>query len=184
MYGFDSNTLTYLLTKLKSKLATRADLDKKQDKEDGKQLSSNDFTDALKEKTNNIFKEVSLSYDDSTYTYSLDFKRHNETVEKVAIKSKKKMPMGIITEAEDTVILDAMRNVTFKIKVAGDSLSVKDYYYRLTVYSYGAADSLLSTVTNNYDVNSLDNNEINYQLKLSNLYKKIIFKRIRTQKKI
>jgi hypothetical protein len=60
MFIFDLNTLTYLITKLKTNFISTENLSLKVDKVEGKQLSSNNFSDEYKNKLDSKFDDVKI----------------------------------------------------------------------------------------------------------------------------
>jgi hypothetical protein len=68
MFIFDLNTLTYLITKLKTKFISTEILSLKVDKVEGKQLSSNNFSDEYKNKLDNKFDDVKIKKVDDRVT--------------------------------------------------------------------------------------------------------------------
>ena len=152
MYGFDSNTLKYLLLKLKSKFVTKSEADNKVDKVPGKQLSTNDFTDAFKAKVERIFDTVSVNYDDVSYDYELTFTRANKDSEKVLIPCNKKKPLGLVSDLDDAIIFNANKVNTLKFKMTSSTM-YKDYSYRLRVYAVDSSntESLIHSKTYSND---------------------------------
>ena len=74
MYVFNDSTLKYLLEKIKNKIALKSELDNKVDKVNGKQLSTEDFTSALKAKLEglNNYNDTAISTAISSLQTQLD----------------------------------------------------------------------------------------------------------------
>ena len=68
MFIFDLNILTYLITKLKTNFVSNENLSLKVDKAEGKQLSSNNFSDEYKNKLDNKFDDVKIKKVDDKVT--------------------------------------------------------------------------------------------------------------------
>jgi surface protein len=92
MYGFDENSLKYLIEKLKTKFVTRTELDSKVDKVDGKVLSTNNFSNAYKNKLSNAFDDVKSSKLDNEITLSF----YSNDVLKKQVKYECNMGSGSI----------------------------------------------------------------------------------------
>ena len=92
MYGFDENSLKYLIEKLKTKFVTRSELDSKVDKVDGKVLSTNNFSNAYKNKLSNAFDDVKSSKLDNEITLSF----YSNDILKKQIKYECNMGSGSI----------------------------------------------------------------------------------------
>jgi surface protein len=59
-YAFDINTITYFISKIKEKFAAISELRNKVDKEEGKNLSTNNFSNEEKDHIENSFNDVTL----------------------------------------------------------------------------------------------------------------------------
>jgi hypothetical protein len=60
-YTFDSDSLKYLLNKLKEKFVLKSEADSKVDKVDGKDLVTNDYTDEYAQLNNKIINDITIS---------------------------------------------------------------------------------------------------------------------------
>lgn len=80
-YAFDIDTITYFISKIKEKFATRSEIKNKVDKEEGKNLSTNNFSNEEKNHIENSFNDVTL-VDNILVFYST-----SESGDKVIIKT-------------------------------------------------------------------------------------------------
>ena len=68
-YSFTLDTLKYLLTTIKSKFVTKEEMNNKVDKVDGKQLSSNNFSDEDVNNINNSFDDAEVNQNGTTISF-------------------------------------------------------------------------------------------------------------------
>lgn len=80
-YAFDMDTMTYFISKIKEKFAAISELKNKVDKEEGKNLSTNNFSNEEKNHIENSFNDVTL-VDNILVFYST-----SESGDKVIIKT-------------------------------------------------------------------------------------------------
>ena len=84
MYIFTDETLRYLISKIKSQIASKKSLDSKVDKVDNKYLSDNDFTNEAISSLDDKYDSVDVKF--TTGKANLTFKNHDDKEKTLSLK--------------------------------------------------------------------------------------------------
>lgn len=82
-YTFTLDTLKYLLTNIKNKFATKEEMSNKVDKIEGKELSSNNFSDEDINNINNSFDNAEVIDNASSNLTTLEFYSENNKIKTI-----------------------------------------------------------------------------------------------------
>jgi hypothetical protein len=128
-YTFDSDSLKYLLNKLKEKFALRSEADLKVDKVDGKDLVTNDYTDEHAQLNNKAINDITISNETDT-EITLTFSSKNGDSSSIKIPYDKHKKSALFVDAPEKFL--CLANEEYKINYRYIS-SLKDGNHRLVV---------------------------------------------------
>ena len=128
-YTFDSDSLKYLLDKLKELFSLKSEADLKVDKVDGKDLVTNDYTDEYAQLNNKIINDIAIS-DKTDTEITLTFSRKNGNSSSIKIPYDKYKKSALFVDAPEKFL--CLANKENKINYRYIS-SLKDGNHNLVV---------------------------------------------------